>query len=380
MSVENIKNPSVTEDALALGLDSSGNIVSISGHYIAGGGGGGGSISYSGRNGVSINGSYIELETSAKNAVDAVAGISTDVGTLKTASASWNEVSAKLDSSVASTTYQTKSDMANYLTTSDAASTYQQIGNYATKTDINDMATQTWVGQQGYLKEVPNTYALKTDLNTASSTLTSVDNVLSGHIDYVSAHAITSLDNYYTKTEVDSTFASATQLNDYLTTAKYQTDSATFALKTETSSKSEITDALNTKVDKPSSTQTGKLVYDGNDNVWVTLPEGTTTIVQGQGSVTANYDSISTYTISLLASAENALLDVNNKTIALVYRKKQNDYSFPKGHLEEGETLNEIFSRISAPLMATDKFSTDNIFYHLFNIFNAKKLDKPKSR
>ena len=33
------------------------------------------------------------------------------------------------------------------------------------------------------------------------------------------------------------------------------------------------------------------------------------------------------------------LLNLENKTIALVYRKKQNDYSFPKGHLEAGESL-----------------------------------------
>ena len=39
------------------------------------------------------------------------------------------------------------------------------------------------------------------------------------------------------------------------------------------------------------------------------------------------------------------VLDTKNKTIALVYREKQNDYSFPKGHLEEGETLKECAIR-----------------------------------
>ncbi len=33
------------------------------------------------------------------------------------------------------------------------------------------------------------------------------------------------------------------------------------------------------------------------------------------------------------------LFDKNTRKIALVYREKQNDYSFPKGHLEEGEDL-----------------------------------------
>lgn len=33
------------------------------------------------------------------------------------------------------------------------------------------------------------------------------------------------------------------------------------------------------------------------------------------------------------------LINKKDNTVALVYRAKQNDYSFPKGHLEEGEDL-----------------------------------------
>ena len=36
------------------------------------------------------------------------------------------------------------------------------------------------------------------------------------------------------------------------------------------------------------------------------------------------------------------LINTKSKCIALVYRKKQNDFSFPKGHLEKDETLEEI--------------------------------------
>ena len=208
----------------------------------------------------------VGLEESAHNAIASVAGIATDVGTLKNASAGWDKVSDKLDVTAFSTVSGT------------------------------------------FLTEIPDTYATKNDLNTASSTLTGIDNDLSGHIDYVSAHAVTSLDDYYTKTQVDSTFALKTEIP---TTVTQLTDSGNYYQKTETSSKTEITNALNTKVDNPSQ-QTGLLVYDGDISAWVSMPPDTT-IVQGQGSITSNYESNSTYTVSLLASAENALKKVVNK-------------------------------------------------------------------
>ena len=39
------------------------------------------------------------------------------------------------------------------------------------------------------------------------------------------------------------------------------------------------------------------------------------------------------------------LINLKTKKIGLVYRKKKNDYSFPKGHLEKGETLAECAIR-----------------------------------
>ena len=39
------------------------------------------------------------------------------------------------------------------------------------------------------------------------------------------------------------------------------------------------------------------------------------------------------------------LVNTQNKTIALVYREKHKDYSFPKGHLEDNETLEECAIR-----------------------------------
>jgi ADP-ribose pyrophosphatase YjhB (NUDIX family) len=42
------------------------------------------------------------------------------------------------------------------------------------------------------------------------------------------------------------------------------------------------------------------------------------------------------------------LLNKNEGTIAIVYRDYYNDYSFPKGHLEEGESLEECAIRETA--------------------------------
>jgi len=206
-----------------------------------------------------------------------------DVDTLKSSSGNWDKVSEKLDTTAFSTV------SGNFLTA------HQSLDDYATKEYANNASAnalnqaETWVESQHYLTAIPDTYATKTDLNTASSTLTGVDNELSGHIDYVSAHAITNLDNYYTKTQVDSTFASATQLNNYLTTATYATDSATF-------------------VTSSNSTITGTKQYALTTAGWAEVSTPTIPDITANNGISADG-----FSIGLTTTAINAITSVSSK-------------------------------------------------------------------
>ena len=47
----------------------------------------------------------------------------------------------------------------------------------------------------------------------------------------------------------------------------------------------------------------------------------------------------------MIKKAGCVLVNIETRQVGLVYRNKKNDYSFPKGHLEMGETLEECAIR-----------------------------------
>ena len=52
------------------------------------------------------------------------------------------------------------------------------------------------------------------------------------------------------------------------------------------------------------------------------------------------------------------LVDTKNKKIGLIYRSNRNDYSFPKGHKENGESLVEYCKRA----YENDRRTCDNFY------------------
>ena len=228
----------------------------------------------------------------------------------------------------------------NTYTATTAPSIYQEKGNYLSSNALEGYATTALLDTiSGKIEsDIPTTVAQLTDSgNYYQKTDTSSKNELSTEFanyqpkgNYLVADDITG--------KLDKSIysnASGNWENTYNTVRQYSAAGTwltahqsltNYYTKSQTSGATEIANALNTKVDKPIQ-QTGKLVYDGDTSSWVTLPAGTTTIVQGQDSVTANYDSSnSTYTVSLLASAENALNKVADKidttAVAQTYQTK----------------------------------------------------------
>lgn len=122
--------------------------------------------------------------------------------------------------------YQSEVDLTPYLTKSEAQATYQPIGNYATKEELDNVsnkipsldgyATETWVTEQGYLTSIPDNYvtedelpdtsnfALKSEIPTKISELENDSNYLTEIPDIYVTDSELEAKDYVTNTELNS--------------------------------------------------------------------------------------------------------------------------------------------------------------------------------
>lgn len=121
--------------------------------------------------------------------------------------------------------YQSEVDLTPYLTKSEAQATYQPIGDYATKEELDTVsnkipsldgyATETWVTEQGYLTSIPDNYvtedelpdtsnfALKSEIPTKTSELENDSNYLTEIPDVYVTDSELEAKDYVTNTELN---------------------------------------------------------------------------------------------------------------------------------------------------------------------------------
>ena len=93
---------------------------------------------------------------------------------------------------------------------------FEEVGKFKTTVDLTGYATEKWVGEQGYLTEVPDEYVTDTDLGEALDGYATEDWV--GEQGFLTEHQ--SLEDYYTKEEVDEAIDNVDvteQLQNYYT-------------------------------------------------------------------------------------------------------------------------------------------------------------------
>ena len=188
--IDAITSVSGKQDELAFTYNTSNAITHINGSAIAGDGGGGTTV-YAGTDGVYVEGNNIGLSAGYKTQIEAVSGKITKSDAdgyyaPKTYTATVNALTG------ASGNWQKSYEV---LTTYSAAGTWltahQPLTDYYTKSDTS---SKTELSTEFAKYQPTGNYATTAQLNTASSTLTGVDNLLSGHIDYVSGHVDNKLD------------------------------------------------------------------------------------------------------------------------------------------------------------------------------------------
>lgn len=157
-------------DALIIYRD---GCISAAGNISANGielGAGGGGITYQGRNGVNVDGGYVELTQTAYESVTSIPNISNDVETLKIASGDWNKVSDKLDTTAFSDV------SGNFLTA------HQSLYEYALKTDIPTTVAQLTDSGNYYTK---NQTSGATELSTEFAKYVTSSDITTQDTNYV---------------------------------------------------------------------------------------------------------------------------------------------------------------------------------------------------
>jgi hypothetical protein len=221
-----------------------------------------------------------------KNGISAVlAGSTYEVGLSGEFYKAVTSVSAKLDASVAASTYATKNALNDYLTKNDAAEAYQPKGEYLSANALNGYATEAWVVDKHYL--VADDIAGKADKTDLQ--------YVSAGVDYVSG-AIPDTSDMATKTWVGQ--------QNYLT-----------SVPSEYITETELSTAL-----------LGYLTKLSADDLYQPIGNYLTTVATS-GSIIGT--GLATNKIGLVTSAENALKDVVNKAnTADVYSKTDADNKF----------------------------------------------------
>jgi hypothetical protein len=123
---------------------------------------------------IGVSGDYAstsDVEAASANAYDKAVAQIPDVTNFITKDV--NNLTYYYKKTETSSTSEITNALSTKLDSTVAEQTYQPIGNYATTSDINDMATQTWVGQRGFITKDVNdlTYYYKKTETSGSTEL-----------------------------------------------------------------------------------------------------------------------------------------------------------------------------------------------------------------
>lgn len=270
-------------------LNSSDQVTAIDGHTLAGGGGGGstytagqyisidsndviavtGLAPVSGSDGIAVNNNVVSLDTP----VEIVAG---DNITISVTGAS--AIISAQGGGGGGTTYTAGQYISIDANNEISVTGLQVAGSYATTSDISDMATKTWVGNQGYLTSIPSTYATKVY----------VDSSVSGKQDKLTAGSNISISG---NTIAVTGMPSAPVQSDWNVT---NTSSLAYIKNKPNLSVYATTSAMETAIN------TSKAVFNRVTNTGTTNLSQLTTTGVGAGKLTVNLGSIFNTSYSMI--------------------------------------------------------------------------------